>query len=115
MHKETFIVGSYLITFILLCLILFFCDYIQVKKKTSESNRVHQEMNAQISQIQFFSVGIEHLERQISKLKKLDRRIHRIANLQGIEERREEEKAALEGIMDVAADQVAIPVTKRKQ
>jgi len=88
-RRKTLRIGSFLLAFTLLFINLLLCDYIQLKKERLEIHRLRQEMNAQRSQIQFFSDGIENLERQVSKLNRLDRKIRMIANLQGIEERKE--------------------------
>ena len=128
MHKATFRIGSCLIAFALFSIALFFGDYIQVRKNTYEISRLRQEMNVQMSQIQFLSGGINNLERQLSKLKNLGRRIHVMANLQGIEERREDgperferrsillqEKVTPEGVADVKVYRAGFPETKREQ
>ena len=81
-HKKTFRVGLYLAAFGLLSTIFFFCDYIQVRKKSFELNQLRQEAEAQKSQIHFFSSKIEDMERQLSKLKDFDKRIRIIANLE---------------------------------
>ncbi|MEI9477850.1 MAG: hypothetical protein WCO26_14910 [Deltaproteobacteria bacterium] len=127
-HKETFKIATYLLAFAFLSITLFFFDYIQVKKKTPEIYRLRQELNTQMSQIQLFSAGIEHLEARLLKLKHLDGRIQRKANLQGIEERNEdglevfkkrlilfEEKSPPEDIVATRVDHVAFSVIKRRQ
>ncbi len=81
-HKKTFKIGLYLSGFGLLSTIFFFCDYIQVRKKTFELNQLRQETQEQRSKIHFFSSKIEDLERQLSKLKDFDKRIRIIANLE---------------------------------
>jgi len=81
-HKKTFKIVFYLLTFALLSTTFFFCDYIQLKKKAFELARLHQETETQKSQIQFFSARIEDLEKQLSKLKDFDKRIRIIANLE---------------------------------
>jgi murein DD-endopeptidase MepM/ murein hydrolase activator NlpD len=81
-HKKTFKIGLYLLAFVLLSTIFFFCDYIQVRKKTFELNRLRQETQEQRSKIHFFSSKIEDLEKQLSKLKDFDNRIRIIANLE---------------------------------
>jgi hypothetical protein len=81
-HKKTF----YLVTFCLFLFMLFFCDYIQVKKQAFNLNRLRQESTLQKSQIQFFSIRIEELEGQLSKLMEFDRRIRMIANLERTQE-----------------------------
>ena len=80
--KKTFKIVAYLFTVPLLFTIFFFCDYIQVKKKDFELNQLHQETQAQKSQIQFYSSRIEDLEKQISKLKDFDKKIRIFANLE---------------------------------
>jgi murein DD-endopeptidase MepM/ murein hydrolase activator NlpD len=81
-HKKTFKIGLYLLAFGLLSTIFFFCDYIQVRKKTFELNQLRQETQEQRSKIHFFSSKIEDLEKQLSKLKDFDKRIRIIANLE---------------------------------
>jgi murein DD-endopeptidase MepM/ murein hydrolase activator NlpD len=81
-HKKTFKIGLYLLGFGLLSTIFFFCDYIQVRKKTFELNQLQQETQVQRSKIHFFSSKIEDLERQLSKLKDFDKKIRIIANLE---------------------------------
>jgi murein DD-endopeptidase MepM/ murein hydrolase activator NlpD len=81
-HKKTFKIVFYLLTFALLSTTFFFCDYIQLKKKAFELARLRQETETQKSQIQFFSARIEDLEKQLSKLKDFDKKIRIIANLE---------------------------------
>jgi len=81
-HKKTFKIILYLFAFALLSTTFFFCDYIQVKKKAFELNRLVQESQVQKSQIHFFSAKIEDLEKQLSKLKDFDKKIRIIANLE---------------------------------
>jgi murein DD-endopeptidase MepM/ murein hydrolase activator NlpD len=81
-RKKTVKVSLYLFAFALLSTTFFFCDYIQVKKKVYELNRLRQETQNQRSQIQFFSARIEDLEKQLSKLKDFDKKIRIIANLE---------------------------------
>ena len=81
-HKKTFKIGLYLLSFGLLSTIFFFCDYIQVRKKTFELNQLRHETQEQRSKIHFFSSKIEDLERQLSKLKDFDKKIRIIANLE---------------------------------
>jgi murein DD-endopeptidase MepM/ murein hydrolase activator NlpD len=81
-HKKTFKVGLYILTFGLLCTIFFLCDYIQVRKKTFELNQLRQQTQEQKSKIHFFASKIEDLEKQLSRLKDFDKRIRIIANLE---------------------------------
>ncbi len=81
-RKKTVKISFYLFAFALLSTTFFFCDYIQVKKKVYELNRLRQETQNQRSQIQFFSARIEDLEKQLSKLKDFDKKIRIIANLE---------------------------------
>jgi len=81
-RKKTFKIGLYLLAFGLLSTIFFFCDYIQVRKKTFELNQLRQETQEQRSKIHFFSSKIEDLEKQLSKLKDFDKKIRIIANLE---------------------------------
>ena len=86
MGKETFKTLLYLLIFFQLALTFLWCDYIQVKKKISLLNQFRQETLVQKSHIQLFSIKIEELEKQLSKLKDFDRRIHTIANLEKSQE-----------------------------
>ena len=81
-HKKTFKIGLYLLTFGILCTIFFLCDYIQVRKKTFELNQLQQQTQEQKSKIHFFASKIEDLEKQLSRLKDFDKRIRIIANLE---------------------------------
>ena len=81
-RRKTFKVVLYLFGFALLSTTFFFCDYIQVKKKVFELNRLHQETQIQKSQLHFFSSKIEDLEKQLSILKGFDKKIRIIANLE---------------------------------
>ena len=81
-HRKTFKIVLYLFAFVLLLTTFFFCDYIQVRKKAFELNRLRQEAQTQKSHIQFFSARIEDLEKQLSKLKDFDKKIRIIANLE---------------------------------
>src|SRR4030042_2021445 len=82
MGKETFKTLLYLLIFFQLALTFLWCDYIQVKKKIPLLNQLRHETLVQKSHIQLFSTKIEELEKQLSKLKDFDRRIHTIANLE---------------------------------
>jgi murein DD-endopeptidase MepM/ murein hydrolase activator NlpD len=81
-HRKTFKIVFYLFTFAFLSTTFFFCDYIQLRKKAFELVRLRQETETQKSQLQFFSGRIEDLEKQLSKLKDLDKKIRIIANLE---------------------------------
>jgi murein DD-endopeptidase MepM/ murein hydrolase activator NlpD len=81
-HKKRFKIALYLLAFGLLSTVFFFCDYIQVRKKSFELSQLRQETRDQRSQLHFFSSKIEDLERQLSKLKDFDKRIRIIANLE---------------------------------
>ena len=80
--KETFRIGAYLLVFLQLSITFFFCDYIQVRKKTLLLNQLHQESQIQKSHIQLFSTRVEELEKKLSRLKDIDRRVRTIANLE---------------------------------
>lgn len=82
MGKETFKTLLYLLIFFQLALTFLWCDYIQVKKIISPLNQLRHETMVQKSHTQLFSTKIEELEKQLSKLKDFDRRIHTIANLE---------------------------------
>jgi murein DD-endopeptidase MepM/ murein hydrolase activator NlpD len=86
-YNKTFKIAVYLFSFVLLSTILFFCDYIQVKKKSFELNKMRQETQAQSSRIRFFLARIGDLEQQLSQLKDFDRKIRIIANLDKGQER----------------------------
>jgi murein DD-endopeptidase MepM/ murein hydrolase activator NlpD len=81
-HKKTFKIILYLFGFLLLSTTFFFCDYVQIRKKTFELGELRLETQTQKSQIQFFSTKIEQLEKQLSKLKDFDKQIRIIANLE---------------------------------
>jgi len=81
-RKGTFKILIYLLVFVQLSLTFFLCDYIQVKKKNFLLNQLRQEAHFQKSQIQLFSTKIEELEKHLTKLRELDRKIHVIANLE---------------------------------
>jgi murein DD-endopeptidase MepM/ murein hydrolase activator NlpD len=81
-HKKTFKIGLYLLSFGVLVTILFLCDYIQVRKRTFELNRLRQQTQEQKSKIHFFASKIEDLEKQLSRLKDFDKKIRIIANLE---------------------------------
>ncbi len=80
--KESFRIGVYLLVFFQLATTFFLCDYIQIKKKNFLLNQLRQESQIQRSQIQLFSANIEELEKKLSKLGDVDRRIRTIANLE---------------------------------
>jgi hypothetical protein len=80
--KESFRMGVYLLFLFQLSITFFFCDYIQVRKKTFLLNQLHQESQIQKSHIQLFSTKIEELEKKLSRLKNIDQRIRIIANLE---------------------------------
>jgi hypothetical protein len=82
-RKERLRIGVYLLAFLLLSVTFFFCDYIQVRKKTLLLNQLRQEAQIQNSHIQLFSTKIEGLEKRLAKLKGFDKRIRTIANLEG--------------------------------
>ncbi|MCX8118548.1 MAG: M23 family metallopeptidase [Desulfobacterota bacterium] len=92
-RRKTIKVGLYLTAFFFLSLTFFFCDYIQVKKKAFEVARLREQAEVQRSQIYFFSSKIEELEKQVSRLKDIDRKIRIIANLE-----RGQESPAIAGI-----------------
>ena len=80
--KESFRMAAYLLVFLQLSITFFFCDYIQVRKKTFFLNQLRQESQIQKSHIQLFSTRIEELEKKLSRLKDIDQKIHIIANLE---------------------------------
>jgi hypothetical protein len=81
-RKESFRIGAYLLVFLQLSITFFFCDYIQVRKKTFLLNQLRQESQIQKSHIQLFSTRVEELEKKLSRLKAIDQRIRIIANLE---------------------------------
>ena len=85
-RKKTVKISFYLIGFALLSTTFFFCDYIQVKKKTFLLNQLHQESQIRKSQIQLFSTKIEELENRLIRLEDFDRRIRTIANMEKTQE-----------------------------
>jgi hypothetical protein len=80
--KESFRIGAYLLVFFQLSITFFFCDYIQVRKKTFFLNQLRQESQMQKSHIQLFSTHIKELEKRLSRLKDIDQKIRIIANLE---------------------------------
>jgi len=80
--KESFKIVVYLLVFLQLSLTFFFCDYIQVRKKTFLLNQLRQESQIQKSHIQLFSTKIDEIETKLSRLKNIDQRIRIIANLE---------------------------------
>ena len=80
--KETLRMGAFLLVFLQLSLTFFFCDYIQVRKKTFLLNQLRQESQVQHSHIQLFSARIEEVEKKLTRLKDIDQRIRIIANLE---------------------------------
>ena len=81
-RKESFRIGAYLLVFLQLSITFFFCDYIQVRKKTFLLSQLRQESQIQKSHIQLFSTRIKELEKKLSRLKDIDQRIRIIANLE---------------------------------
>ena len=82
MKKERIRMAAYLLIFLQISVTFFFCDYIQVRKKTFLLNQLRQESQIQKSHIQTFSKRIGELEKKLSRLKDIDRRIRIIANLE---------------------------------
>jgi tetratricopeptide (TPR) repeat protein len=80
MHKKAFKIVIYLLIVAFLSATFFFCDYIQLKKKSFKLTRLRQEIETQKFQIRFFSARIEDLEKQLSTLKDFDKKIRIIAN-----------------------------------
>ena len=74
--------ATYLLVFFQFSITFFFCDYIQVRKKTFLLNQLRQESQIQKSHIQLFSTKIEELEKKLSRLKNIDQKIRIIANLE---------------------------------
>jgi len=74
--------ATYLLVFFQFSITFFFCDYIQVRKKTFLLNQLRQESQIQKSHIQLFSTKIEELEKKLSRLKNIDQKIRIMANLE---------------------------------
>ena len=81
-RRETFRILFCLLVFFQLAITFLFCDYIQVKKKSFLLSQLSQESQVQRSHIQLFSAKIEELEKKLSRLKDIDRRVRAIANLE---------------------------------
>jgi len=80
--KESFRMATYLLVFFQFSITFFFCDYIQVRKKTFLLNQLRQESQIQKSHIRLFSTNIEELEKKLSRLKGIDQKIRVMANLE---------------------------------
>lgn len=80
--KESLRIAAYLLILLQLSLTFFFCDYVQVRKKTFLLNQLRQESDMQKSHIQLFSKKIGDLEKKLSRLKDIDQKIRIIANLE---------------------------------
>jgi hypothetical protein len=80
--KESLRMATYLLVFFQFSITFFFCDYVQVRKKTFLLNQLRQQSQIQKSHIQLFSTKIEDLENKLSKLKGIDQKIRVIANLE---------------------------------
>jgi len=80
--KETLRMAAYLLVFFQFSITFFFCDYVQVRKKTFLLSRLRQESQIQRSHIQVFSTKIDELEKKLSRLKEIDQKIRVIANLE---------------------------------
>ncbi len=81
-RKERLRMAGCLFIFLQLSLTFFFCDYVQVRKKTFFLNQLRQESQIQKSHIQLFATRVEELEKNLSRLKDIDQRIRIIANLE---------------------------------
>jgi hypothetical protein len=81
-QKDTIKILVYLLAFFQLAVTFLLCDYIQVKKRNFLLNQLRQESQIQRSHIQLFSARVEELEKKLSKLKDIDRRIRIMANLE---------------------------------
>lgn len=82
-RRDTFKIGVYLFAFLILSITFFFCDYVQIRKKTFLLNQLRQEAQIQKSHLQLFSTKVEDLEKKLTRLKEFDSRIRTIANLEG--------------------------------
>jgi len=74
--------ATYLLVFFQFSITFFFCDYVQVRKKTFLLNQLRQQSQIQKSHIQLFSTKIEDLEKKLSRLKDIDQKIRIVANLE---------------------------------
>jgi len=81
-RKETVRMAAYLLVFFQFSITFFFCDYVQVRKKTFLLSRLRQESQIQKSHINLFSTRIDELEKKLSRLKEIDQKIRVIANLE---------------------------------
>ena len=82
-RKDSFKIGLYLLAFLILSITFFFCDYVQVRKKTFLLNQLRQEAQIQKSHLQLFATKVEDLEKKLTRLKEFDARIRTIAHLDG--------------------------------
>ena len=80
--KERLRMATYLLVFFQFSITFFFCDYVQVRKKTFLLNQLRQQSQIQKSHIQLFSTKIGDLEKKLSTLKDIDQKIRIIANLE---------------------------------
>jgi len=80
--KESLRMATYLLVFFQFSITFFFCDYVQVRKKTFLLNQLRQQSQIQKSHIQLFSTKIGDLEKKLSTLKDIDQKIRIIANLE---------------------------------
>jgi len=80
--KESLRMATYLLVFFQFSITFFFCDYVQVRKKTFLLNQLRQQSQIQKSHIQLFSTKIEDLEKKLSRLKDIDQKIRIVANLE---------------------------------
>jgi len=81
-RKETFKIFVYLLTFFQLSIMFFLCDYVQVKRRQLHLNQLRQELQIQRDEIRLFSTKIKEVEKRLSRLKDIGRRIRTIANLE---------------------------------
>jgi hypothetical protein len=65
--KESLRMAAYLLLFAQFSITFFFCDYIQVRKKTFLLNQLRQESQIQRSHIRLFSTKIKELEKKLSR------------------------------------------------
>jgi len=80
--KESLRMATYLLVFFQFSVTFFFCDYVQVRKKTFLLNQLRQQSQIQKSHIQLFATKIEDLEKKLSRLKDIDQKMRVIANLE---------------------------------
>jgi hypothetical protein len=80
---RAFRTAGYSLAFTWLLLSVFFCDYVQIKKRSIDIDRTRQEIKVRTAQLQTFSDRIRSLEERIIRLNDLDTKINATTKLQG--------------------------------